>query len=96
MAKQKVFEGINDPCNYRNLCEPISRNDANARLQAFCEELYELRNKHKIKDVYAVLQVNVVNGEDKGTITSCMHCGSELERENMAAFAYGFERSRRT
>lgn len=69
--------------------------EAESRLKAFIEELYELRNKRKITAVYIVARVNVKTDDGKGPITTCWHCGSELEREGMAAFALGFEQRHR-
>ena len=77
------------------MSEPVSIGEAETRLKLFFDELYDLRNKHKIADVYVVARLNVTSSDGEGPITTCMHCGSDLEREGMAAFALGFERSQR-
>ena len=52
----KKQQSIIDPDNYRNLCEPFETDDAAYEaLEKFWEEFYEIRNKHKIADVYVIM-----------------------------------------
>lgn len=86
-----------NPARYRDLSKPFENYDvANKALSAFYDELSELRQKHKIANVYVILKVNAV-GEDgeEGEALSSMHMGSGLEAESLCAWAYGREQSRR-
>jgi len=86
-----VADKISDPANYRKLSEPFaSAAEANAAIQAFWSEFYELRNKHRIADAMVVVQTSYVaddGGEAVGVMS--MHAGDWIHRESMAAFAYG-------
>ena len=97
MTKQKQFAAINDPKNYRALLEPFaSAEEANDALNGFWDELYALRNKYELPDVYVVVSAKVTNDEGAEGDTFCaMHAGSELVRESMAAWAFGYEVSQR-
>jgi hypothetical protein len=96
MTEQKTSDGISDPGNYRKLSEPVSLEDAEKRLSAFWTELYDLRNKHGIQDAYTVVMLTVAteDGDDETVFTS-MHCGNELNREPMTAWALGQEQANR-
>lgn len=93
--EQKQFNGIQAPANYRKLCEPISQADAEKNTTAFFEEFYELRNKHGIADAYCIVKIPVKVEDVEGEIVLSMHCGNELSRESMAAWAFGYEQSQR-
>ncbi len=85
-----------DEENYRNLCVPFENIDAaNKALNAFNEELYELRNKHRIKDVQITTEVFCIDSEgDEGAAQSTFHYGSRMQALPMAAFAFGQEKIR--
>lgn len=85
---QKTFIS---PDNYRELSKPFkSQEEADAAIHAFWDELYELRNKHRIPDLTVVLCANVKpEDEDEGTVMLESHMGDELKRETMLAWAFG-------
>jgi len=93
--EQKQFDGINDPANYRRLSEPMSQAKAEEALGAFFEEFYELRNKHGIVDAYVIAKIIVEGDRGEGEVLSAMHCGNQLSRESMCAWAFGMEQSQR-
>jgi len=90
----------NDPKTLREMSQPFTPEDANSAVGAFCEELYELRVKHKIREVYAIIVVPVVypadehGPESETDVFASMHCGSRLMRQPMAQWAAGFEAAR--
>jgi hypothetical protein len=54
-----------DPETYRKMSEPFENPEAaNAALSAFQGELYELRLKHRIKDLAFVCEINISHGEN--------------------------------
>lgn len=88
----------NDHTNYRKLSEPFPNGTAaNDAINAFFEELYELRNKHKIRDVYVVVGGCVLypaEGNDpeiEADFITAFHAGEELKREPMVTWAVGYE-----
>jgi hypothetical protein len=94
--QKKTLDGIADAGNYRKLMEPIPVADAEKHIENFFRELYDLRNKHGIADVYAVVKLFTANDDGaEGEVFSALHCGSELEREPMVAWALGYEQSQR-
>lgn len=87
-TEQKTFIA---PDTYRELNKPFpSAEAADAAIEAFWGEFYELRVKHKLPDVLVVIRANVVceDGEESDAIVS-MHAGSTLHKESMAAWAFG-------
>jgi len=82
---------IRDEQVYRELSVPFgSVDEANASLEAFCEELYALRVKYRIRDLLYVMRVGCVR--DDGTeadATIVNHCGARENMESIAAYAYG-------
>lgn len=90
MAEQKTFT---DQDNYHKLSEPFeSPEAAENAFAAFWDEFYELRNKHKLPDVYviAAIAIRYPDGET-GSVMASLHAGDELRREPMVAWAYGRE-----
>lgn len=93
--EQKHFDGISDPSNYRKLCEPMTQAEAEKSVNAFFREFYDLRNKHGITEAYVIVKVQVKTEAGEGEIMSAMHCGDELSRESMTAWAFGREQALR-
>lgn len=90
------MDKINDPANYRRLCEPITQADANKRVGEFLEELYTLRNKYGIRDVFIVTELTIKNEDgQEGELMAIAHFGNHARREPMAAYAFGAEQARR-
>lgn len=97
---QKKFDtelGTENPALYRELCEPFpSPNDAEQAVQAFAAELYDLRAKHRIRDLLIVVSATVkYPSEEEGEVSCVIHFGDELKSENMAAYGLGFLQSQR-
>lgn len=88
--KQKSFI---DNEMYRTLSVPFeSVEAAQAALIAFAEGMYELRIKHKIRNVYAVCDVTAKDADgDEGDSTVVFHYGDSLRRLPMTAYAFGIE-----
>lgn len=95
--KQKPLDGfIPDHKRYREASEPhASVEAAKEAVQAFFEDVGELRVKHHIKDLLLVWGVTLVDPE--GEEISSMGLsgfGTQSMWESMAAFAYGVEKAR--
>jgi len=85
-----------DPENYRLLSVPMPVVTAEERCKDFCEEVYALRIKYQIPDVYAIVRLNVLYEDgQEGTVTSRMIAGDEQHAEAMTAWAMGYESSQR-
>lgn len=82
---------VNDPENYRELSAPFGSEDiANEALTKFYEELGELRKKHKIPDLLAIVKgdMKYTDGQ-QGTFMNYSAYGNSLNVPIMAAFAFG-------
>ncbi len=79
-----------NPKLYREMSKPFSSmQEANAALQAFMDELGELRKKHKLPDVYFCVRISYEkDGEELPAMTHGGY-GDSLEHESMLAFAIG-------
>jgi hypothetical protein len=89
---------MNDPKMYREMSEPFaSIDECNAALKAFFEELYELRKKHGIRDLYYITAGSYLgpDGKDECQFITPSMCGNPLMAENMAAYAFGYEQAER-
>ena len=85
-----MTERFNAPDNYREISVPFENVEiANAAVQAFQTELYELRNKHRIQDLVFVAQVAVKYAEGEGSPTVVGMFGDENKMESLTGFAYG-------
>lgn len=99
--EQKELPGIqrgkHAPDNYRALCEPFpNKSAAEQAVTEFWEALYELRNKHRLADVTAVIAFNVLSDEgEEGQMMISMHAGNELMQEPMLAKAFGNAQAQR-
>lgn len=82
------------PKLFRELSEPFPTMDAlTAALDAFTKDLGEIREKHRIANVYCVLAFSVIeNGEETESMSS-VSFGDSLRRQPMAAWAYGREQA---
>jgi hypothetical protein len=92
MANKKQTT-ILDTDNYYDLLRPYeSQEAAQEAMEAFWNDFYELRNKHRIADAYVILQAPV---KSIGPVMLSMHAGNDLMAENMTAWAYGREQADR-
>lgn len=85
------MDGFNVPHKYRELCEPFATiNDANAAFESFQKELYELRCKHRVRDLVFIAQLAVKyeDGDEGSPIVVGMF-GDETKMEGMTAYAFG-------
>jgi len=80
-----------DPANYRKLSVPFAtKAEADAALEAFDNDLRELRNKHKIPDVTVVTAVSYLEeGGGETQVFGCGHHGETMKAIGMSAFAFG-------
>lgn len=79
----------------RECSQPKSQQQAAQDWDAFCEELYELRRKHRIAELYTVGQQPIVDQENEGVVHGAAHFGDQTKREAIAAWAFGFESAQR-
>lgn len=86
-----------DPATYRKLSEPFESADAAQKaIEAFAEELAQLRKKHHLPNVTVVLKVNVITSDgEEGEIQTYAHLGDWIEAEPMLAWAFGQQQARR-
>ena len=84
---------ISNPKLYRELSVPFENPDAaNQALEAFVAEFRALREKHRICDIVAVLQVNALNSDgEEGVMTAVVKQGDPLRAVVMLAQALGQE-----
>jgi hypothetical protein len=82
---------------YRELQLPFDGVDeANKNIKEFCEELYDLRAKHRIQDLFFVIGLTVkFDDGDEGSTMVCNHYGDPLRQESLAGFGYGYSQSLR-
>lgn len=80
----------NDPANYAKMLEPYASNEeASAAYAAFFEELYELRNKYRIPDLFYVAEMMVSFEKGTGSAMLSGHIGNPSRKPMLAAFGYG-------
>lgn len=88
MAKKAQASFLN-PDNYYELSKPFeTQESASEAIQAFWEEFYELRNKHRMADAYVIVRVLV---KEVGPVMTTLHAGDSLMGEQMTAWAFGRE-----
>lgn len=81
-----------DHDKYLEMSKPFASGEAaETAVNAFFEEVYELRNKYKLADIHIVGRIPVADG----LIHCAMHFGDLNLAEAMAAWAFGYEQSRR-
>lgn len=84
---------ICDDENYAAMSQPFEdAKQANEALQAFYDEAYELRNKHKLANVTIVVLASI---KGSGRFMSNTHFGSSVEAETMAAWHLGMTQAER-
>lgn len=86
---------VNDPKTFA-LCAVPHRDKAagEAAANAFLEELRELRKKHRIKNLYTVIEVDALVDGEAVPFTLSQFCGDSTAALPMVARAYGMERER--
>jgi hypothetical protein len=83
----KDLFGKYDPDQYRKCSVPFATaEEANAAVQAFWEDVYELRCKHNLANVSFVIGDSIA---DSGEFFVCNHIGNQTVYEGMAALMYG-------
>lgn len=87
-------EVTQNPSLYHQLSEPFASLDAcNEAFLAFQRELYDLRKKHRIRDLTVICEAAIVQDGDVGDVRVCSHFGSSLRKLPALAFAYGEARA---
>ena len=78
------------PGLYRRMCEPFENyEEANAAWSAFYEGVRELREKHRIKDLYFVAEIAIVHDdESERQAMMSAHVGDSTRRLLLAAYGY--------
>lgn len=90
--EEKEQQGIFAPENYRELCKPFpNAAEAEKSLNAFWDDLYELRNKHHMTDVHVIVRVPIAEHH----VMTSFHCGDSLLGESMTAWAFGLQQASR-
>lgn len=96
--KQQLLSGEFEPNwkRYRKASEPHASMDAAEKaMQAFFDEVAELRVKHQIRDVLLICNVCLIEKDDTETVASgTIGFGTQSLFESMAACAYGTEKAR--
>jgi hypothetical protein len=88
---------IHAPATYAKLSEPFESNEAiNEAWFAFQKELYELRKKHRVRDLTLVLGGSFVQDGEPAEARITMHFGSSLNKLPALAFAYGEAKAEQT
>lgn len=84
-----------NPKLYRELSAPFESTEAaNKSLEAFAKDLEEIRAKHKVCDVVAVLQVNALNKDgEEGLMVATIAFGDPMNKPVMLAQALGKEQA---
>jgi hypothetical protein len=81
-----------DPDLYRTLSDPFeSQGKANAACEAFYADLRALREKHRLRDVYVILEFTVRDEKGQADSIITMHCGDVLRSKFLTAYAFGSE-----
>lgn len=85
-----------NPVRYSALNLAMKRGEADDRINAFYQDLAELRVKHKLPDVHVVVRMTVEtdSGGEVSAISSG-HMGAVQEAEGMCAWAYAMAGERR-
>jgi hypothetical protein len=88
MSEQKKFI---DNDNYLRCSTPFETpEEASAALEAFWNEFYELRNKHRVSDVLLTFRIQVRHNENGvHEHMGSLFAGSEMFTEALAAWALG-------
>jgi hypothetical protein len=95
--EDSMSEFVANPELYRKLDQPFETMQlANAELDEFLRGLRELRERHKIPDVYCAIRIRVK--ADNGAETAAYSgggIGNRLEWEGMLAYCLGMEQADR-
>ncbi|HXI14987.1 MAG TPA: hypothetical protein VNM48_01355 [Chloroflexota bacterium] len=95
MTKKLPQETVHNPDLYHQLSVPFAaREDSNDAVDAFMADVEQAREKHRIADVYVIVETTVVvdGTETQGSYMKAW--GSGLKPYPMVAAAYGYERGR--
>jgi hypothetical protein len=81
------LKGKSDPNQYKKCSIPFATaEEANAAVQAFWDDVYELRCKHNLANVSFVIGDSIA---DSGEFFVCNHIGNSVMYEGMAALMFG-------
>lgn len=81
-----------NPALYRRMSEPFAdKDEAHAATVAFFEELGELREKHRIRDVYVIMGFSWMDEDEELESILPMQYGDASKGPLLTAFAYGVE-----
>lgn len=85
------MDSFQAPDVYRELCKPFETlEEANKAFESFQEELYELRKKHRVRDLVFIAQIGVKYDDgDEGSPIVLGMFGNEEKMEAMTAYALG-------
>lgn len=91
MSKQGNL--FNDPATHRAMLEPhTDKGSLDTSLQAFWEDVAAARKKHRIAQVYIVIEGLALDDDGaEGRYIINGHFGSSESSETLAAYGYGHE-----
>lgn len=81
-------ERQNNPERYSEMCAPRQRDEADAALVAFFQDVTAARLKHRIADVHVVARVVMHEGDGEVSGFASAHIGAEQEAEGMCGWAF--------
>lgn len=84
----------NDPANYRRVSEPFaSQEEAQKAIDTFLDdEVAELRNKHRIKDVHICIEVHAITESGEVGMGMAAHLGDPSKALQMVASEFGLQK----
>lgn len=84
--------GINDPAMYRRMSIPFNtRDEGEAAMRAFLDDVRKVREQHKIPNVSLVVRFEYLEPEEESSAIGVSHLGDPMHAESMFAYAYGRE-----
>src|SRR5262249_32731030 len=92
--RSQMAKEVDDPVGYHRHSEPFAtREEANAAIDAFFDDVKAAREKHRIANAHLVVQVLAADqGPGRNRLFALYHLGSSTEALHMAAYAYATER----
>lgn len=85
-----------NPTLYREMCLPVTQDEAQANCARFFERVSELRRECHLADIYIVLRLPIVAEDGReGIVHTSMEFGDPILAEEMCAWALGKEGARR-
>ena len=87
-----MSDTIQQPSTYRKMSEPFPNvGEVNEANKAFFKDLYDLRNKHHIRDIHVVVSGSYLSADNTEELDYVLnlHIGDSMKAEAMAAWALG-------